>query len=98
MLAFHYQFIWASVMVMLTILGTLILINLRLGDATMPTWVNWIFQVYFGWITVATVVNVSVQIYTLNVLDNTSSAWLIAILIVAMLIGAWVMWQFNAYA
>lgn len=97
LLAFHYQFIWASVMVMLTILGTLILINLRLTDAAMPAWVNWLFQIYFGWITVATVVNVTVQIFTLNVLDNTSSAWLIAILIVAMLIGAWVMWQFKAY-
>lgn len=98
LLTFHYQFIWASVLVMLTILGTLILINLRLSDATFPAWVNWAFQIYFGWITVATVVNVSVQFFTLDLLDNQSLVWLIIILCVAVAIGSWVMWTFKSYA
>ncbi|MEL7534406.1 MAG: hypothetical protein AAFN10_24080 [Bacteroidota bacterium] len=98
LLAFHYQYIGASVLVMLSILGTLLLIHLRLSEAVFPAWVNWAFQIYFGWITVATVVNVSVLFYTLNIFDNSSTTWLIVMLIVAMLIGGWLMWNFKAYA
>ncbi|MFK7924973.1 MAG: hypothetical protein AB8H47_23650 [Bacteroidia bacterium] len=98
LLAFHYQFIWASVLVMLTILGTLILIHLRLSDTSFPTWINWAFQIYFGWITVATVVNVSVQFFTLDILNNSSLGWLITILLIAFAIGFSLMWVYKAYA
>ncbi len=98
LLAFHYQYIGASVLVMLSILGTLLLIFSRLNEAAFPAWVNWTFQIYFGWITVATVVNISVLIFDWNILDNNSQVWLISILIVAFSIGTALMWSTKAYA
>lgn len=62
--AWHYYVIWLSVLLMLVILISLIYINLELNRNRMTTMdrilVRLPFSVYFGWITVATIANVTV--------------------------------------
>lgn len=62
--AWHYYVIWLSVLLMLVILISLIYINLELSRSRMTTMdrllVRLPFSVYFGWITVATIANLTV--------------------------------------
>lgn len=59
----HYELIFLSALVMLVILGTLVMIYLRLqiGVAAVPAAERWLahlpFSIYTGWITVATIAN-----------------------------------------
>lgn len=61
----HYEFFPLSVVAMLTLLGCLIAIYLRLGvgKAQVPTAEKWLvhitFSIYLGWITVATIANIT---------------------------------------
>ena len=70
--AWHYnQFGW-SLLAMLVVLASLIIIYLRLGIGTQPAptsqrWlVNLPFSIYLGWITVATIANVTDVLYWLG--------------------------------
>ena len=74
-------------------------------DATLPespassamTWFARIpFSIYFGWLTVATILNVAVYLKAtgFDLLNTSESTWAIAILIVSLVIGAWL---FNRY-
>ncbi len=85
--AWHYELIPLSLLIMLVILGTLIFINVALVDmdTVAETLVAKIpFNVYFGWITVATILNVSITLvyfgvqFSANVISITG-AILIAI-------------------
>lgn len=64
----HNEFLAASVGVMLVLLGTLILIhqNLEIGKTVvskLETWTTRIpFSIYFGWITVATILNLTIAL------------------------------------
>jgi len=68
----HYEVFHLTLFAMLAILGLLIAIYLRLdiGRRDVPTGFRWFvqlpFSVYLGWITVATVANVSQLLYFLN--------------------------------
>lgn len=55
--AWHYNLLALSVLVMLVILTTLILIYRKLSDS--PTLLRLPFSIYTGWITLATIANVS---------------------------------------
>ena len=66
----HYEQITASVAVMLVILGTLVFINqnlLKSETATEFLLARIPFNIYFGWITVATILNVTVALTFLGV-------------------------------
>ena len=74
-------------------------------DATLPesptssaqTWLARIpFSLYFGWLTVATILNVAVYLKAteFNLLGLSEQTWAIAILIVGLVVGAWL---FNRY-
>lgn len=91
--AWHYGQIITSVVIILVILGTLIIIAnnlnkekfsiLQKGCLLLP------FSIYFGWITVATIANITVLLVSLNwngfgIADNI---WTIIILLVGALIG-----------
>lgn len=91
----HYnQFGW-SVLVMLTLLGLLIASYLRLNvDRTALTrleyWsVDVLFSVYLGWITVATVANVTDWLYLIgwNGFGISAQIWAVIMLAVASLLG-----------
>lgn len=66
----HYGFIGASVLLMLTILGTLILINgylLKTNSTAEYLLARLPFNIYFGWITVATIANITIALVYLGV-------------------------------
>jgi translocator protein len=66
----HYEQITGSVAVMLLILATLVFINLNLlkSESTAELWLARIpFNIYFGWVTVATILNITIALVYLNV-------------------------------
>ena len=74
-------------------------------DATLPespastaeTWLARVpFSIYFGWLTVATILNVAVYLKAteFSLLGLSEQTWAIAILIVGLVVGAWL---FNRY-
>lgn len=76
-------------------------------DATLPespttpaeTWLARIpFSIYFGWLTVATILNVAVYLKATEFDTQllAESTWAAAILIVGMVIGAWVFNRFRS--
>jgi len=92
--AWHYEIIWLSLVIIVSLLVTLLVIN-RKTTAEKSNWPNSLsmrlpFSVYFGWVTVATVANVSallVQLGWRGGFGLTEEGWLILILIVAAAIG-----------
>lgn len=90
----HYLLIPLSLPVMLGLLGTLILIyqRLEIGQSRVSRGetltVRLAFSVYLGWITVATITNVSVFLLERGVpLDWTSPFWAFAALAAATFVG-----------
>ena len=74
-------------------------------DATLPeatasvaeTWLARLpFSIYFGWLTVATILNVAVYLKAtdFNLQSLSEATWAVAVLIVGMVVGAWI---FNRY-
>lgn len=93
-IAWHYEVLWLALIIIVGLLFTLIIINRettreRFGWA--PTLaLRSPFSVYFGWVTVATVANTSALLVQLGWRGGgllTEEGWLIAILIVATVIG-----------
>jgi len=91
----HYNLFGFSVLVMLTLLGLLITSYLRLNvnrsSATrLEYWsVDVVFSVYLGWITVATVANVSDWLYLVrwNGFGISPQVWAVVMLVIASLLG-----------
>ncbi len=83
----HYEQILASLVVMFVLLGTLIFINVKLMKTESATeyWLARVpFNIYFVWITVATILNFTVALIYLDVKTSGFSASILAsILIVA---------------
>ncbi len=95
MFAWHYDFIWLSLLIMFGLLLTLIgianiLLKARLNKQE-SLLINLPFSVYFGWITVATIANVTVFLVSINWtgFGLAESLWTIAILLIGALIGSW---------
>jgi hypothetical protein len=95
MFAWHYDFIWLSVLIMVGLLVTLIWIAdiLRGGELTKND--HWLirlpFGVYFGWITVATIADIMVFLISIgwNGLGLPESFWTMVVLLAGTLIGSW---------
>ncbi len=91
----HYERFALSVLVMLALLVTLILAYLRLDVARAQTgkaekWcVDVPFSIYLGWITVATVANISEWLYSIgwNGFGIDPQIWALIMLTVATLLG-----------
>ena len=91
----HYNLFGLSVLVMLTLLGLLIASYLRLNVAKTPvtTAEKWCvdipFSVYLGWISVATIANITDWLYSVNWtgFGITPQSWAVIMLIVASLLG-----------
>jgi hypothetical protein len=91
--SWHYQIVWLSLVFMLVILFSLIKIATTLGLKKLNKKEYFFlvlpFSIYFGWITVATIANVTVFLISLN-WDGFGIApqtWTIAILLIGALIG-----------
>jgi hypothetical protein len=93
---FHYDQYGLSVIAMLALLVTLITIYTRIGVGVTPVkaaarwWIHTPFSVYLGWITVATVANISFWLTSIqwNGFGIEDAAWAIIMLVVATLVAA----------
>lgn len=92
----HYQYIGLSVVLMLVILVSLIWINRLIVEQKQDTSFYWTvrlpFSVYFGWITVATIANVTTFLVDLgwSGAPFSQSFWTALVLVVGLVIGlAW---------
>ncbi|MEO0471099.1 MAG: hypothetical protein AAF206_15840 [Bacteroidota bacterium] len=93
--AWHYEIVPLSLMIMLGILGSLIMIYRRLGIGTgnggsrEKFLVHMAFSIYLGWITVATIANVTTLLVD-NGIDGGGSAALFAasVIVVAIVMGS----------
>jgi len=93
--AWHYNFFGLSVLIMLSLLGLLIVSYLRLDVnqsfvSRAERWsVDIPFSVYLGWITVATVANITSWLYSVgwNGFGISAPAWAVVMIAVASLVG-----------
>jgi hypothetical protein len=91
----HYDYITYSLALMLALLASLILIYLRLGIGKTAVsikemvFVHLPFSVYLGWISIATIANVSVALTAVgwDGLGIEASTWAVAIICVALLLS-----------
>ena len=100
----HFRLIPLSLVFMIIILLTLILIYLRLGigktnvSRAERIWVHTPFSIYLGWITVATIANVTAVLVTSGVADGVTSPnfiaeiWTILVIVVAVIITYLMLW------
>lgn len=94
-LAWHYQYIALSLGIMFCILGSLVVIyqNLEIGLKPVSTLEKWLvhvpFSIYLGWITVATIANVTALLvdFNWNGFNIAPEIWTVIVLIVGVLIG-----------
>ncbi|MBA3633471.1 MAG: tryptophan-rich sensory protein [Acidobacteria bacterium] len=99
----HYDSILAALAVMFVLLGTLVLINVKLRntESMAETWLARIpFSLYFGWITVATILNFTVALVFLGVNTTESNSIILSsILIVgATILGILIRFQLAIFA
>ena len=100
-LTWHYDYIGLSLVFMVVILLSLIKIRSEIDKN--PPARHKIFQrkipfsVYFGWITVATVANVTVLLVSLGFENPIFSevAWLNMVLVIAAIISALTLWKYK---
>ena len=93
--AWHYEILPLSVVLMLLLLGTLIAIYLRLNigrsDAANREkyLVHLPFSVYLGWITIATIANITALLVSLNwnTLGLGEQFWTVAVIVVGIAIA-----------
>jgi len=93
--AWHYEIVPLSVLVMLVLLLSLIAIYVRLGigradaSGTEKYLVHLCFSVYLGWITVATIANITSLLVDINWnrFGLSESFWTVAVIIVAIIIA-----------
>ncbi|GAU80051.1 tryptophan-rich sensory protein [Fusibacter sp. 3D3] len=92
-LAWHYQFIGVSVLIMLVILVSLILMMNELVKTSFSKselkWMKPPVGVYLGWITVATVANITTYLVSIqwHQFGISEEVWMVIILVVATLIA-----------
>lgn len=90
--AWHWQRVAVALVIMLAILGSLIAMYLRLGIGKQkPAWPKLVFvhlpiSVYLGWITVATIANVTTLLVDFGITQLPPSAvfWTVAVMTVAV--------------
>lgn len=93
--AWHYDLIWLSVIFMLGLLWSLIRITEILRVSILNKRQVWLvrtpFSIYFGWITVATIANITIFLVSVgwNGFGLSDSYWTIIILLVGAMIGVW---------
>lgn len=93
--AWHYRLLPLSLILMLLLLASLILIYLRLdvGRSSSPTTEKYLihlpFSVYLGWITIATIANVTVLLvhYGWNGFGIPQQTWAIVMIVVGIVIA-----------
>lgn len=93
--AWHYELLWLAAVIIAALLGTLVRINAHttaerttLGSTVA---IRIPFAVYFGWVTVATVANISALLVQAGLGEGfwlSAETWTIVIVVVAVVIGS----------
>lgn len=97
--SWHYDFIGISVLVMGILLFSLIKIANVLNEKKLSSKENLFirlpFSVYFGWITVAAIANITVFLVSINWngFGISSQVWTIIVLLIGLLIGSLRIWK-----
>lgn len=84
----HHEMILVCLAVIFVLLGTLVSINLSLrgGDSASENWLARVpFGIYFGWVTVASILNFTIALVYLNVKFSDSTTVFIASALIALL-------------
>ena len=92
--SWHYEIVPLSLLIMLLLLGSLLAIYLRLGVGKKgvtkkeQSLVHLIFSIYLGWITIATIANVTALLVDLNWnrFGLSEQFWAVAVIIVGIAI------------
>lgn len=93
--AWHYKIIWLTVLLMLALLGSLIkivdILNKEKLNSREKLLYKIPFGVYFGWITVATIANITGFLVDIgwNGFGLPDTTWMILILFVGLVIAIW---------
>jgi len=93
-LAWHYEIVWLSIIIMVLLLISLILIYVRLGTRrpqvrnSEKILINIPFSVYLGWITIATIANVTAFLVQINwnKFGISDQLWTVAVIAVGVII------------
>ena len=91
--AWHYNVIWLSLVFMLVVLASLIMIATRLREEEFSlkekAFIRLPFSIYFGWITVATIANVTTFLVSIGWggFGIPDQVWMVIILLVGAAIG-----------
>ncbi|MBN1304870.1 MAG: hypothetical protein JXA13_10585 [Anaerolineales bacterium] len=99
----HYEFFPLTLIAMLVLLASLLYTYLQLPKASPGkldnlSWFVWLpFSVYLGWISVATIANVSQVLFAAgwNGWGLLPEAWAVIMLVVATLLGLLMQWREN---
>ncbi|MFZ5816157.1 MAG: hypothetical protein ACOY93_12795 [Bacillota bacterium] len=105
-LAWHYEMVALSLVIMLVILASLLTIYFRLGVGTKAVakaekyFVHVPFSVYLGWITVATIANVTALLVKLqwNRLGLSEVFWTVAVILIATGISLAMLWRHSDFS
>jgi hypothetical protein len=106
LVAWHNLLIGLSLFIMLVLLASLLSIYLKLniGLATVSTAERWLvhlpFSVYLGWITVATIANITILLVSLgwDGIPPGPQFWTVFVIITAVAIGLWAIWSRKDFA
>jgi len=97
--AWHYELLWLSAAIIVALLLVLIRINMRTTkqrtELGSTLGIRLPFAIYFGWVTVATVANISALLVQAGLGSGfwlSAEAWTIVILVIAALIGVVTAW------
>ena len=88
LLAWHYQLVGWSMIIMLLLLASLVVIYLRIGAVTAEKTiydriiVKYPFSLYIGWVTAATIVNFNVLLYSIGWLGTGTGGVVFTILMI----------------
>lgn len=97
-LAWHYRAIGVSVLLMVILLVALILIaelNKSQESRALPAVAHIPFSIYFGWITVATIANVTIFLVSISWdrWEISDVVWTVFILMIGAIIGSLRLWR-----
>jgi hypothetical protein len=93
--AWHYEIIWLTVLLMLVLLFTLIKISDVLNKEKLNSKEKLLYKIpfglYFGWITVATIANITGFLVSIgwNGFGLSETIWMVLILLVGLAIAIW---------
>jgi hypothetical protein len=93
-LLWHREMIWASLVMIFVLLSTLVFINANLRNAEMAavteTWIARVpFGLYFGWVTVATILNFTLALVSSGVktLDSMTTTFALILVVATTILG-----------